>query len=539
MRKENEFSAGDSAAPISVSELSPKFLEPKDKTLFSILFPFLLCLFHLALALPFAYILNIWTDEASSLYTTKNGFFPTFHNVFADEKQAPLYFLFLSLWRTLNDSIIFARLPSVVFSLLAIKFFYDLARKFLDENAARFVCVFFALHPYLIWASAEIRVYSLVVLLSVTLLYFFADGYADSELAKKTKTPQRRKGARFWFVSIGIVALYTNYYLGFLLVGGFVALLVTRRFRPARDYFLQMLLVGAAFAPLLWIFARQFADNADDFIETKSVAVGAAILFSQLRDFIFPMSLSAGGAPSVASAARLCFLGLSAAAIVFFLFKEKFRSVNEKVLLTGAFVLTVCAFLFAAYLALGSPYLAPRHFAVLFAPFALFITVLISNVLPRKILLGFAVAFVILFPYSQIYKQYSDFTKRGDWERVARFIERNEKPNQPIIIFRNYDALSLPFYYKGVNRILPDENFFAWAQEDALDSENAFRRQTEYIISLIPPDATEIWMATEEICHPEKTKAACRPLENFIEANYTVVEAKDFFKEKVYLLKKK
>ena len=494
-----------------------------------------LMVLHSVITLPFAFVLNIWTDEASTLYTTRNGFFQTFQNVFADEKQAPLYFLFLSLWRGIDGSVIFARFPSIIFSLLAIKFFYDLAGKFLEENSVRFVCFFFAIHPYLIWASTEIRVYSLVILLSMALLYFFADGYANSEI----EDAQTRKKARIWFISLAIVALYTNYYLGFLLVGGFVALLIIRRFRAARDYFLQMLLVGVVFAPLLWIFTHQYADNADDFIETKSIGTGAEILLSQLLDLVFPMSLAFGGGLSAISVARLGFLALSIAAIVFFLFKNKFRAVNENVWLCGAFVLTTCAFLFAAYLALGSPYLAPRHFAVLFAPLVLFVVVLAKNVLPRRVLVVICVLFAVLFPYSKIYKQFPNFTKRGDWARVARFIESNEKPNQPIIVFRNYDALSLPVYYKGVNRILPDEKFFAWAQEDAPESENAFRRQTEYIISLVPPDAAEIWLATEEICYTEKTKAACRPLENFVEANYTVVEAKEFYREKVHLLRKK
>ena len=75
---------------------------------------------HLAIALPLAFRLNIWTDEASTLYTTQKGFFQAFQNLFTDEKQAPLYFLFLSLWRKLNDSIFFARLFSIICSALAI-----------------------------------------------------------------------------------------------------------------------------------------------------------------------------------------------------------------------------------------------------------------------------------------------------------------------------------------------------------------------------------------------------------------------------------
>jgi hypothetical protein len=90
-----------------------------------------------------------------------------------------------------------------------------------------------------------------------------------------------------------------------------------------------------------------------------------------------------------------------------------------------------------------------------------------------------------------------------------------------------------------VNRVLPDEKFFAWMPEDSLSSENAFGNQIAFVISEIPPDAQEIWLATEEVCQSTETSAACRPLENFLEANYTVIETKDFYLERVRLLRKK
>lgn len=163
-------------------------------------------IFHLLIALPLAYILNIWVDEASSLYTTENGLFQAFHNVFADEKQAPLYFLLLSVWREINHSIFFARILSIVFSLLAIKVFYDLARKLFDARAAAFITAIFAFHPFLIWASLEIRVYSLVVLLSVLLLKLFFDGYLEFH-AEDAQSSQRR--TQIFYVLTAIVALYT------------------------------------------------------------------------------------------------------------------------------------------------------------------------------------------------------------------------------------------------------------------------------------------------------------------------------------------
>ena len=71
-------------------------------------FLFILIFLHLAIALPLAFYLNIWVDEASTLYTTQNGFFHSFSTiVFTDEKQAPLYFLLLSLWRKIKRFDIF------------------------------------------------------------------------------------------------------------------------------------------------------------------------------------------------------------------------------------------------------------------------------------------------------------------------------------------------------------------------------------------------------------------------------------------------
>src|SRR5690349_20813504 len=67
--------------------------------------PFSLSLLHLLITLPLAYVLNIWADEASTLYTTEHGFFYAFRSALADEKQAPLYFWFLSLWREIDASI--------------------------------------------------------------------------------------------------------------------------------------------------------------------------------------------------------------------------------------------------------------------------------------------------------------------------------------------------------------------------------------------------------------------------------------------------
>lgn len=503
-------------------------------------FVFVLVFLHLAIALPLAYWLNIWVDEASTLYTTRGGFVTAFQGVFADEKQAPLYFLALSLWRMLGDSIFFARLFSVLCSILAIKFFDDAARRLFGEADARFVSVLFALHPFLVWSSAEIRVYSLVVLLSVLLLKLFFEAYAGAEFSRARTEIKLFTKPRIYFILTAIVGVYANYYLGFLLVGCFAALLATRRFAAARAYFLQMLVVAVALLPLAVVVAGQFATNTSGFVEDKSVTEAARILWSHFLSIVLPTELFPAPETSAVSFFRLWLARAAIVGLIILLARNKFRALDRQTLATGAMAASVSACLAAAYFLLGIQYVALRHAAVLFAPLALFAFALLRNVLPKRrpVWIFFAVLFAFLYPYS-IYKNYPNGAKRGDWARIARFVEQNEKPYQSIVVFPNYDALALPFHYKGANEIVPDEKFFAWNQNSVGLNEGALEPEINFVTSKIPSDAPEIWLATGEICQNPKTAEACRALENFINEHYTVVDSRDFYLERLRLLRKK
>ncbi len=109
----------------------------------------------------------------------------------------------------LSDSIFFARLFSILSGALAVFFFHRLSRKFFDEFGAGFITVLFAIHPFLIWASVEIRVYSTVILLSVLLLKFFAEGFFDGEDVSRKDAKAQRK-AQVFYALTAAVTLYTS-----------------------------------------------------------------------------------------------------------------------------------------------------------------------------------------------------------------------------------------------------------------------------------------------------------------------------------------
>jgi uncharacterized membrane protein len=493
---------------------------------------------HLAIALPAAYYLNIWVDESSSLYATEHGFWMAFQNAASEQKQAPLYFWILSLWREIDGSILFARLFSIICSVTAIPLFHLLARRIADRPGAAFLTAFFGLHPFLIWASLEIRVYSLVILLSIILFRTFIAAFWELD---KSRTPGRPSAPDMWFLITVIVALYTNYYLGFLIAGLLAALIFSRRWSEAKRFALLMAIAAIAFIPLIFEIVAEFRSKTSGYYEERSVVEGVRILWHHFLTFTFPTEIFPGNDQSMVSFVRLWVVRLVVPLMAFVVFWKR-RQITARTAAFLAITLTVGLFLLAAYFLIGSTYVHIRHASVMFVPLLMFLASLGADIskgssprLNKALPVAFAIVIVPIFAYS-ISVVYPNMTKRGDWARVAEFIQQNESPGQPIVVYEAFDALALPYYYRGPNRVLPDSNFFDFVLQGPFGTPESMVRQNNFVISEIPPGSHEIWLVVNEYCIATE---ACRPLENYIAANYTIELEKEFYLEKVYLLKAK
>jgi uncharacterized membrane protein len=500
-----------------------------------------LIVLNLLIVLPLAYYLNIWADEGSTLYTTQHGIAAAFQNAASDERQAPLYFWIMSLWREISGSIFFARLFSIICSAVSIKLFSDLARRLFEPRSALLATAFFALHPILIWASLEIRVYSLVILMSLVLVRLFLDGFFDDD-ADNALTPGK---SRAIFLLTAIIALYTNYYLGFLLVGFFVALVVVRKWRSALIYLGLMAAAGVAFLPLIVTVRSQFLVNTTGFTEEATLIDSVRHIWGHALTFILPADIVAAEETSTAGIVRLWVV--RAAILVVGIFTIlRWRRVSRRTIAFGAIAGTVFICLFSAYFLVGSWLVALRHASVLFVPIILFTASLFNDIFARKesVVTGVArfaapiVGVLVLASFSYaILTLYPNMAKRGDWARVGQYIQQHESPNQPIVIYHTFDALVLPFHYKGVNRIFPDERYFDFDfGGPTIGNDAAMKARTDFTLSKVPADAEEIWLIVNDECEPA---GACEQLENFVRANYNVVDEQGFYLQRVSLLRKK
>lgn len=490
---------------------------------------------HLSVAVAMAITLNIWVDEASTLHATQNGILFALQTAVAEQKQAPLYFWIVSIWRYLDQSIFFARLFSILCSIGAIVVLARLAKRFFTGKGVLVISAFAALHPFMFWASTEIRVYSLVVLLSVVLIHLFFEAFFPADGSRSTRWTD------LWFLIATIAALYTNYYLGFLIAGFFVALAVNRRWKAMGRYLILMLITGLVFLPLALTIASEMQSRNAGFHEPRSVIEGVKIVWNHILTFILPTEIYTPEQPSLASIIRVWIVRAALIALVIAAFIKR-RNISNETLSLAGIVGTIAGFMVAASLLVGPSLVVIRHASMLFIPTVLLIALLIRDVGKdrseqfKNVALACIAAMVAVFFVYGILNLYPTWTKRGDWARASRFIEENGSPGQPIAVFPVYDALVPRFHYSGPNAIVPKSGYFTFVPEAPDGSPERFTREIEFLITEIPKDADRVWLSVSDWCANGQN---CRPLQNYIDANYTVEIEKEFYLQKLYLLKKK
>jgi hypothetical protein len=488
-------------------------------------FVLLLIIIHLIVALPLAYVLNVWVDEASTLYTT-SSISQAFQHAMADELQAPLYFWLLSIWRTADSSIFFARLFSILCGALSIKFAWDVAVRFLPDYAWKFAVVIFALHPLLFWASTEIRGYALVILLSLLLLRFFHDGYLN---AKASLLDQ------IIYIAIAAVSLYTNYFLGFLLVGNFCALLALRKFKIATQYLGHMFVVGVLFSPLGYAMTQQLGERNQ--MGDRSLLEGVRTVWQHLQTFLLPVNVFVEEA-SVPAFLRLWIFRLGAAAIVVFLWFARRRKISQGTIALGVISFVPVLFLLAVVALFGSGYTNIRHAALLLPPVVMFFSALLYEIFAKKGLLVWAALLAFFIPFST-WQEFSHLAKRGDWERVAAYVSAHESPGQAVLVFKPYDSVAFTTYYHGADLTIPREGFFDWSRQNHFNFSERLPEQTAALVAQIPAGTSEVWVLTGEVCEDPKAPDACRALEEYFGSNYTMVDEQSFYLERARLYRKK
>jgi uncharacterized membrane protein len=170
----------------------------------------------------------------------------------ASDIHPPLYYLLLHGWMNFfGDSVFAVRSLSVIFAAGAVVVTYFVGRTLFDKRVGVLSALLFSVSVFELQLSQEARMYSLMVLLACTSMYFFIRFIRQRDLA-----------ASIGYVLATTLLLYTHVFALFLVLAQnvFVITLVLMESRERRQYVSWFAMQGVLlllFAPWVWILIQQ------------------------------------------------------------------------------------------------------------------------------------------------------------------------------------------------------------------------------------------------------------------------------------------
>ncbi len=500
-------------------------------------------LLHIAAALPLLLGLNLWVDEAYSLHTSHQPLGQVIVQAMRFEQQPPLYFAVLALWRWISPSVTWARLFSLLCTTLTVVVGGRLlARRVLrspTESWSRMLTLgVLALNPFLLWSAAEVRLYGLLLLESTLLLWLFWAGFWEPRT--RPERSSRRwvfqalhdpQWIRWAYVGVAVAALYTQYYVGLLLVAHGVVLLVQRR-RALGPWLRGLAIAFCCCLPLAWAMPTQLAEAVVDVNTAGHWSSGIKLL---MRGSLYVLPSWDYGLSKVSFGVLLLGAGVAVGAG---LRRSKAqpsergdRSLQGLALMVGTLLLGFAALAYQ----LGPEVVQRRHTVVVFMPCLLLVLGIVARFDSKRhsgsrpVLRGWC-SLVLCFYLVSLGTDYSPFSKLGDWQQVSRYLMQQEQSGQPILVFTPEAAMPLGHYYSGANRIYPlpePEEFetYSMAQFQIQSPE-----QIESVLRNLE-QPTSLWLVADrpsERCSYADLDLGCDVLEASLAQDYRTVETRSF-----------
>lgn len=476
---------------------------------------------QLCLTVPLANLLNIWIDEAYTLFTTSGSFASTMKGAREFEMQPPVYFAELWFWRQMSESITLARFNSVLAAAAAVWFVYLAARRWLTNVSPVYVAGLYAINAYLLWAAVEIRPYSFVQLFCALLLVLFYDGF----YAEK---PKRISQVLYAFTALA--ALYTYYFLGFILVAMAAALLIERRWKRLGVYVAWMAGVGVFFIPEL-LYVRGHVETV---AAIKEAPTGVLRAIEYVAGHVFSLPFALPPLPKVVRWIVGTFLALVVALSLFVMRKR--ATPETRALWAILLVLGTCYGVVVRSI-MREDDLTERHLMIMIIPSALAllsITGLYKGEARRLVIAGFTTLWFGFNAYA-VYWMFNPMAKSGDYKRVAAYLEDHQRPGDAIAIATSHAALPFRHYYRGSGAVYPlpfEDNYDRYVIERW-----QFQSPAHVRASIAPAVSKDgiLWLFTDRGPDAEYfgLDLNFEYLEEVLSEDFELVSEKDFFNAKV------
>src|SRR5256714_730085 len=185
----------------------------------------------------------LWFDEIFSLHAARHTWVELWRFAAADLIHPPLFYALLKIWMAVGgDSLLWLRLLPALTAIAALVPFLLLARELrLLPSATNFALLLLASNGYLIKYAQELRMYSLLLLLTLVSLWLFA---------KLLHAPRATRALLLALTIANLLLAYTHYY-GLGVVACEAVLLAFKDRRKLAPFLSTCAVVALLFAP--WV----------------------------------------------------------------------------------------------------------------------------------------------------------------------------------------------------------------------------------------------------------------------------------------------
>lgn len=330
----------------------------------------------------------LWFDEIFSIHAAEMGFSNLFWFVAQDLIHPPLFYIFLKIWISIGGETLFwLRFFPVLLSTIALIPFYLLCRQLkLKKPTIALAFLFFAVNGNLIKYAQEVRMYSVLLCISLFSLWLFAR-YLNV-------------GKGIWFLTIiNILLVHTQYFGWFLICAEVLALLYLQKVKIGQMLIMFGLTV-LTFVPwtiTVWQAARLNSNVSQNLAWASKPDLLTLIrfLFNLNEPFYFQ---SSNIDPLTIWQITLPLLLIIITAIFFYFAKWKDHDEKEK----NAFSFLIIIIFTPILVAFIASWILPfsiwgtRHFIIIFAPYTILLAKLFTNLQIKALKIGLISAISML-----------------------------------------------------------------------------------------------------------------------------------------------
>jgi uncharacterized membrane protein len=314
----------------------------------------------------------LWFDEIFSIHAAEMGWKNLFWFVAQDLIHPPLFYIFLKIWIHIGgETLYWLRLFPVLFATIALIPFFLLCRQLkLKQPTIVLALLFFAVNGNLVKYAQEVRMYSVLLCLSLFSFWLFAR-YLNV-------------GKGIWFLTIvNILLVHTQYFGWFLVLAEVFALLYLQRVKIGQ-FMVMFGLVIASFIPWTIAVLQAARSNADvsqnlGWASKPDLLTLIRFIFNFNEPFYFQTS---NINPLTIWQITLPILLIIITAVFFYFANWKNYDEKEK----NAFSFLLIILFTPILLAFIASWILPfsiwgtRHFIIIFAPYTILLAKIFSNI---------------------------------------------------------------------------------------------------------------------------------------------------------------